>query len=78
MHGYFWLAHENCRYAVMPKSNIEYWTGKISGNVSRDFSLKKKLLEMGLKIIVIWECNLGKLNFTFSIEQLIVQLHEYN
>src|SRR6185312_12524465 len=54
VHGCFWHAHENCRYAVMPKSNTEYWTGKISGNVSRDFAAKKKLLEIGWKIIVVW------------------------
>jgi len=77
VHGCFWHAHENCRYAVMPKSNIEYWTGKISGNVSRDFSARKKLLELGWQIIVIWECSLRKLNFEFTMEQLMVQLREY-
>jgi len=78
VHGCFWHAHENCRYAIMPKSNTDYWTGKISGNVSRDFSSSKKLLDTGWKIIVIWECNLRKLNFDFTMEQLMVQLREYN
>lgn len=77
VHGCFWHAHENCRYAVMPKSNTEYWNGKISGNVSRDLSSRKILHEMGWKIIVIWECNLRKLNFEFTMEQLMLQLREY-
>lgn len=77
VHGCFWHAHENCRYAVVPKSNTEYWIGKISGNVNRDFLSMKKLAELGWKIIVIWECNLRKLNFEFTMEHLMVQLREY-
>lgn len=77
VHGCFWHAHENCRYAVMPKSNTEYWTKKISGNGSRDFSARIKLLEAGWKIIVLWECDLRKLNFDFTMEQLMIQLREY-
>lgn len=69
VHGCFWHAHENCRYAVMPKSNTEYWTKKISGNGSRDFSARIKLLEAGWKIIVLWECDLRKLNFDFTMSQ---------
>lgn len=36
VNGCFWHGHQNCRYFVMPKSNIEYWESKISNNIVRD------------------------------------------
>ena len=60
IHGCFWHAHENCRYAVMPKSNTSYWQVKIAGNTARDAAADEKLTALGWKIIVIWECRLKK------------------
>ena len=45
VHGCFWHGHENCEAAKLPASNIEYWTKKVTSNVTRDSqniqSLKK-------------------------------------
>lgn len=62
VHGCFWHQHENCKYAVMPKSNEEFWKNKLGGNVKRDKETKEKLLKMGWKILIIWECQLKDLN----------------
>lgn len=60
IHGCFWHAHQNCRYAVTPKSNTEYWSAKISGNSARDAAAADKLNSLGWRVIVIWECQLKK------------------
>lgn len=60
IHGCFWHSHQNCKYAVMPKSNLEYWQNKISKNQSRDNLNENQLTELGWKIITIWECELKK------------------
>jgi DNA mismatch endonuclease, patch repair protein len=78
VHGCFWHAHENCRYAVMPKSNTEYWTNKIYGNLARDHSASLKLHELGWKQIILWECDLRKLNFESAMLKLIKQLQSDN
>jgi DNA mismatch endonuclease (patch repair protein) len=74
VHGCFWHAHQNCRYAVMPKSNTDYWTKKISGNITRDLASGEKLYKLGWKRIVLWECELHKSNFEVAMTRLIKQL----
>jgi len=60
IHGCFWHAHQNCRYAVTPKSNTSYWSAKIAGNAARDAAAAEKLIALGWKSIIIWECQLKK------------------
>ena len=58
INGCFWHGHEDCKYFVMPKSNIEYWQNKIQTNIARDLSTYEKLSELGWIVHVIWECEL--------------------
>ena len=44
----------------MPSSNTEYWVPKINRNVERDKQNNKKLIDMGWKVLTIWECELKK------------------
>ena len=60
VHGCFWHLHENCRYAVMPSSNTDYWKNKLIGNRNRDKHNEELLISMGWKVIVVWECELKK------------------
>lgn len=60
VNGCFWHGHKNCKYFVMPKSNIEFWNEKISGNISRDEEIHRKLSAAGWNVIVVWECELKK------------------
>ncbi|HSA07099.1 MAG TPA: very short patch repair endonuclease [Candidatus Gastranaerophilales bacterium] len=62
VHGCFWHQHKDCKYAVMPKTNREFWENKLGGNVKRDAENKDKLLKMGWKVLIIWECQLKDLN----------------
>ena len=58
VHGCFWHRHANCKYAVLPKSNVEFWTGKLERNRQRDRSNEKRLHELGWRVFVVWECGL--------------------
>ena len=58
INGCFWHGHEGCKYFVMPKSNIDFWQGKIKRNRERDTETQKRLASMGWHCITIWECQL--------------------
>lgn len=58
--GCFWHGHEGCKYHRIPKSNTEYWSGKICRNVSRDQLNQKALRESGWNVILVWECELKR------------------
>lgn len=60
VNGCFWHGHEDCRYFVMPKSNVAFWTNKIERNRQRDGRVQRQLAAMGWHCIVIWECQLKK------------------
>jgi len=72
VHGCFWHLHENCKYAVMPKSNVEFWQKKLYRNRERDENNKNKLEELGWKVLIVWECQLKKHN----IQQTLNTLYE--
>lgn len=59
VNGCFWHKHD-CGRFVWPSSNTEYWIPKINRNVERDKQNHKKLIAMGWKVLIIWECELKK------------------
>ncbi len=74
IHGCFWHSHEGCRYAVMPKSNVEYWQPKIQRNKTKDNFAYDQLLKLNWKVIVIWECMLKKTVQPQTLEELLGNL----
>lgn len=58
INGCFWHKHENCKYFVWPKSNVDFWKKKINTNVERDYRQYSELEALGWKVIVIWECEI--------------------
>ena len=58
VHGCFWHGHDCKRGARMPKTNADYWRGKIARNVARDAASEAALAEMGWDVLTIWECKL--------------------
>lgn len=57
IHGCFWHGHK-CRLGRMPKSRLEYWTAKITGNKERDARTLRRLRRMRWQVLVLWECQL--------------------
>lgn len=58
INGCFWHGHEGCRYYTVPKSNTEFWVGKVTRNRERDAQVLQKLEAMGWHCITLWECSL--------------------
>lgn len=56
--GCFWHGHENCKYFKLPKTRTEWWENKISDTKERDLANLQKLEELGIRTLVVWECDL--------------------
>jgi DNA mismatch endonuclease (patch repair protein) len=61
IHGCFWHQHQGCRFAYKPKSNVEFWKQKLTGNTRRDARVVQELREQGWSPLVIWECEISDL-----------------
>lgn len=59
VHGCFWHGHK-CPASVLPRSNVAYWKLKQTKNMRRDRRNLRALRQAGWKVIVIWECQIGK------------------
>lgn len=60
VNGCFWHMHEGCAKHAMPKSNVEFWSAKLMRNHERDLRQHAELESAGWRVIVVWECELGK------------------
>lgn len=58
VHGCFWHGHSCPRGARVPKSNTEYWVGKVARNKKRDRVVQRELRKEGWRSLTIWECSL--------------------
>jgi DNA mismatch endonuclease (patch repair protein) len=56
VHGCFWHQHAGCRLARRPKSRLGYWLPKLERNQERDRATRKRLVELGWNVVIIWEC----------------------
>lgn len=58
VNGCFWHGHQGCKYFVLPKTNVEFWSAKIESNQKRDVDEQRQLASMGWHCITVWECQL--------------------
>jgi len=68
VHGCFWHRHPSCRFAYTPKTRVRFWSRKFAENVERDRRVRRRLRDLGWRVIVIWECE------TLAWEQLADRL----
>ncbi|MDA8091552.1 MAG: DNA mismatch endonuclease Vsr [Nitrospiraceae bacterium] len=61
VNGCFWHGHD-CSLGRIPKSRVDFWTGKITSNRSRDEANLKRLRDLGWKSLVVWECQLRRID----------------
>lgn len=59
MHGCFWHRHEGCKLARLPKSKLDFWETKLEANRQRDLLHQQQLRELGWRVLVMWECEMG-------------------
>lgn len=57
IHGCFWHRHPGCKYAYIPKSNLDFWNRKFDANIRRDKAVREELQGEGIRCLVIWECS---------------------
>lgn len=56
VHGCFWHQHKACAKGVVPATNIDFWTTKLTRNIQRDEENRRALTELGWTPVVFWEC----------------------
>ncbi|MBO9565837.1 MAG: DNA mismatch endonuclease Vsr [Niastella sp.] len=67
--GCFWHGCPRC-YKV-PKSNVEFWENKISGNRKRDRHVLMALKKRGWLVLRVWECQLEKPRTVYRIRKAL-------
>jgi DNA mismatch endonuclease (patch repair protein) len=58
VHGCFWHGHHCSRGARVPKTNVEYWLGKIGRNRARDREARDHLHALEWRVLTVWECEM--------------------
>ena len=72
VHGCFWHRHSGCKYAYLPKSNIEFWQKKFDNNVSRDNVVRSELYERKVKCVIVWECTIKQMMKNSIVEKAVL------
>lgn len=76
VHGCFWHGHQDCKYFVIPKTRTEWWKNKIENTKIKDKENKSALLEMGWKVLEVWECDLKNGKKEITLEKLVNSIRE--
>lgn len=68
VNGCFWHQHKKsiCPLSKIPESNQAYWIPKLNRTVQRDQENIEKLIKLGWKVLVVWECEIN----SDSLEEL--------
>ena len=61
VNGCFWHGHD-CKKGKLPSSNIDFWKNKIFKNKLRDNENQAQLALLSWKVIVIWQCEINKID----------------
>lgn len=60
VHGCLWHRHPGCFKATSPKTRAEFWAEKFDRNVERDRQAERRLVELGWRSLIVWECETPK------------------
>ena len=88
VNGCFWHGHhinlqfDNLQFTIessecckIPKTNREFWVGKIRRNKERDKEEQRKLASMGWHCITVWECELTPKKREETLESIAFTLN---
>ena len=78
VHGCFWHSHPQCKFAVLPASNVEFWAQKLNENRARDQRNKKSLKALGWRVLTILECQLDERHLSGLVEKIKSKDKEIN
>jgi DNA mismatch endonuclease (patch repair protein) len=71
VHGCFWHRHQCAWGRKVPRSNAAYWARKFVRNKRRDARNQNDLKRVGWRVLVVWECQLGR------PRELVSRLHRF-
>lgn len=74
IHGCFWHGHEGCKKASLPETRTEWWTAKIQKNAANDQKAETALLDLGWRVIKIWECELNSKTIIQTLNKLLINI----
>jgi DNA mismatch endonuclease, patch repair protein len=75
VHGCFWHQCPNCGMGQRRIArNREYWIPKLDRNKSRDARVQKELVQLGWRVLVVWECQATNNRVLNSIARKITRL----
>jgi len=74
VNGCFWHGHSGCRYYTVPKTNVDFWIGKVNRNRERDLEAATQLESLGWNVMTVWECELKKPVFDDSVSRIEAEL----
>ncbi|RYL94285.1 DNA mismatch endonuclease Vsr [Sporolactobacillus sp. THM7-4] len=70
VHGCFWHRHKGCKYAYIPKSNVEFWKEKFETNQTRDRKVADELKRQGIRCLIVWECTVKEMIKNHSFREM--------
>lgn len=76
IHGCFWHRHSNCKYAYIPKSRVEFWQNKFETNTKRDYVVRMKLQDRGIKCLIVWECTVKQMSKNYENSVVCLEMVE--
>lgn len=62
VHGCFWHMHQDCRFAKLPATRLDFWKDKLLANVKRDRLVIETLNTLGWRVLCVWECATRQVN----------------
>lgn len=66
VNGCFWHGH-TCKHGLrQPKTNLDYWQGKIARNILRDKRNEDGLQRLGWEVLTIWECEVDEMDLVMQ------------
>ena len=76
VNGCFWHGH-NCKKGKLPSSNTDFWKEKLFNNKERDAKNSDLLVKLGWKVIIIWQCEISKIdNRTKILNKLLEDIKQ--
>jgi DNA mismatch endonuclease, patch repair protein len=67
VNGCFWHQHPGCKKATIPVTNRAFWQEKLRRNAERDHQTIERLMALGWRVLVIWECQIRDSNLVAKI-----------
>ena len=61
IHGCFWHRHPGCPKASTPATRRDYWLPKFERTKQRDRINQAKLIKLGWRVLIVWECEIRDL-----------------